>query len=377
MEVLSNAVSRVWRSCCCCLKKGLVRREEVNGRVLLVDRTPIGEGAFSSVFVAHCERTGERFALKEIVCQSSEQLKSARSEVKIHRSVGHHSGLLPLIDSSEAPFGSRGGVNVQLIMPLYTKGTLFDLVHRHSRLGIDGNGYSASSSSSSSTSTSTSSSSQSSQSKSCWGMSERSSLRVFRSICSAVHKLHISGFAHRDLKPHNILLSDHGDPCVMDFGSACKIPIRVNSRKQAVMIQDEAAQLCSMPYRAPELFDVSSKTTIDEKVDVWSLGCLLFAITYGRGFSPYECQWRGRKLEPCVVSLSAVINPIRVPIEVRKTYSDDFFALLEWALTVESRHRPTTAQLIDRIDEKWPELLYRSDSNVYNEHGLGNVAETV
>ena len=134
------------------------------------------------------------------------------------------------------------------------------------------------------------------------------------------------------------------------------------------MVQDEAAQLCSMPYRAPELFDVGSKTTIDEKVDVWSLGCLLFAITFGRGFSPYECQWRGQSLEPCAVSLSAVINPVRVPLEVKKTYSVEFFALLEWALTVEPRHRPTVAQLIDKIDEKWPDLLYRSGVGNSEEH---------
>ena len=30
--------------------------------------------------------------------------------------------------------------------------------------------------------------------------------------------------------------------------------------------------MCTAPYRAPELFDVPSKCTIDERVDVWSLG---------------------------------------------------------------------------------------------------------
>ena len=32
---------------------------------------------------------------------------------------------------------------------------------------------------------------------------------------------------------------------------------------------------CTAPYKAPELFDVPSQCTIDERVDVWSLGCLL------------------------------------------------------------------------------------------------------
>lgn len=345
-----------WRRCvdgarmCGCWRRGAERELSLNGRALLVRWEPLGEGAFSSVYSCRDARTGEQFALKEMLCQSAEQLAAARAEVRIHRKVGHHSGLLPLVDAGEREVsgGPRGAVTVTLLMPLFAHGTLFDLLQQQQadafsskvasfRDGrkLGGNGL----------------------------MAENSALRLFRSVCSAIHRLHAAGIAHRDLKPHNILLSPHGDPCVMDFGSSCEIPIHVTSRKQAVMLQDEAAQLCSLPYRAPELFDVGSKTTIDEKVDVWSLGCLLFAITYGRGFSPFECQWRGQLVEPCNVSLSAVINPIRMPAEVRMSYSDDFFALMEWALTVEPRNRPGLPQLIDRIDEKWPELLYRNSNN--------------
>ena len=43
-----------------------------------------------------------------------------------------------------------------------------------------------------------------------------------------------------------------------------------------------------MPYRAPELFDVKTGQTLDEKVDIWSLGCTLYAATYGH--SPFEVE---------------------------------------------------------------------------------------
>lgn len=33
--------------------------------------------------------------------------------------------------------------------------------------------------------------------------------------------------------------------------------------------QDIAAERSTMPYRAPELFDVKTGTTLDEKVDIW------------------------------------------------------------------------------------------------------------
>ena len=41
-----------------------------------------------------------------------------------------------------------------------------------------------------------------------------------------------------------------------------------------------------MPYRAPELFDCPSHGFIDEKVDIWSLGCVGYALIYGH--SPFE-----------------------------------------------------------------------------------------
>jgi serine/threonine kinase 16 len=49
---------------------------------------------------------------------------------------------------------------------------------------------------------------------------------------------------------------------------------------QAIELQEKCAETCSAPFRAPELFDVKSDALIDERTDVWSLGCLLFNIAY-------------------------------------------------------------------------------------------------
>ena len=58
--------------------------------------------------------------------------------------------------------------------------------------------------------------------------------------------------------------------------------------------QDEAAMLCTAPYRAPELHDPHRGTILDGRVDVFSLGCLLFMMAFGS--NPFEPNGEFAKL---------------------------------------------------------------------------------
>ena len=98
------------------------------------------------------------------------------------------------------------------------------------------------------------------------------------------------------------MISDDGvTPVVMDLGSLSPAPTPFTNRSQALAVQDTAAEHSTMPYRAPELFDVKTDTVIDAKVDIWSLGCTLYACLVGK--SPFEARSdeTGGSLSLCIM----------------------------------------------------------------------------
>ena len=103
-----------------------------------------------------------------------------------------------------------------------------------------------------------------------------------------------------------------------------------------------------MAYRAPELFDVQSNITI-EKNDIWSLGCLYYAMTYGESLSPFEVRFDHDIPKPVEVSYLRVIGRINFPIN--SSYSNYSRNLIQKILIKDPQQRMNIDQLINTIDE--------------------------
>ncbi len=93
--------------------------------------------------------------------------------------------------------------------------------------------------------------------------------RIGIKLAGALESAHRVGVLHRDIKPHNVLLSETGEPLLADFGSALveghpDTPVR--------------GVTGSVPYCAPEVLDGAPATP---RSDVYSLAASLYFLLAG------------------------------------------------------------------------------------------------
>lgn len=151
------------------------------------------------------------------------------------------------------------------------------------------------------------------------------------------------------------MIGRDGTPVLMDFGSVAVAECLIEGRTDALAVQDEAARHSTLPFRAPELFDVASDARLDQRTDVWSLGCLLYALRYG--FSPFECEFvggadveigaaaglAGVRVVEC--SFLRVIGQVTFPPGGQA--SEGFQELVMFALQQDPRKRPFVEEVLE------------------------------
>jgi serine/threonine kinase 16 len=284
----------------------------INDRKLYIKKA-LGEGGFSYVFLVKDSNDKQTYALKKMLCQTDELLSTGKKEIEI-LSKFTHPNILRIVDhdivvSSTVP----GAQEVLMLLPFHKRGSIHDsLQFQKERFGP----------------TCTKS-----------PYSEKEALSIFRGICNAVSLFHQSDpvLAIRDLKPANVLLTEKDEPVLMDFGSVSEARITITSRKQALAIQEIAEQVCTHQYRAPELFNIASECTLDERTDIWSLGCVLYALVYCQ--SPFE-------------TATSVALAVQSPVEYHQTtFSQQTVDLIKTMLVIDANARPFIREVIDRIPQ--------------------------
>ncbi|KAF9332321.1 hypothetical protein BGZ91_011742 [Linnemannia elongata] len=359
----------------------------------------LGEGGFSFVYLVQDVATGRLYALKKIRCPfGSEGVQDAMKEAEMYRTF-QHENVIKVMDTCVVS-DKDGSKIVYIFLPYYKRGNLLDAIsanllhHTHfsepdmlrffrgicygvralhchrlpnvpisSREDDDASnsGIEAWDSRDSRTSMRRQGSSLSfAGSESGTGLTDMSrSASGTNGVAGGAATLGnglgpaqdndavIVPFAHRDIKPGNVLIADDGQtPVLMDFGSMARARVKIQTRQQALFEQDLAAEKCSMPYRAPELFDVKTGATLDEKVDIWSLGCTLYAMAYGT--SPFETNQINQGGS---IALAVLNGTVRFPtVDQADRYSSELRDLIKAMLVVDPAMRLDIHEVIERVD---------------------------
>ncbi|XP_076958844.1 uncharacterized protein LOC143634711 [Bidens hawaiensis] len=299
----------------------------------------LGEGGFAYVFLVkelitdssgaglstkfkHPSHIAEdrTYAMKKVLIQNNEQLQLVKEEIRVS-ALFCHPNLLPLLDHAIIPVKEQTWTHeAYLLFPVHLDGTLLDNSNTMKSI------------------------------KEFFSTSHV--LQIFRQLCAGLKHLHSLDppYAHNDVKPGNVLLTHRkGQPplaILMDFGSARPARRQIRSRSEALQLQEWASEHVSAPFRAPELWDCPSQTDIDERTDVWSLGCTLFAIMYRASPFEYALGESGGSLQLAVIN-----GQIKWPVGPKPPYPEALHQFVSWMLQPQASVRPHVDDIIIHVDK--------------------------
>jgi serine/threonine-protein kinase len=155
--------------------------------------------------------------------------------------------------------------------------------------------------------------------------------------CSGLHAAHEltdddgvhMEVVHRDATPHNFLITAAGELKVMDFGI-------VKSKNQQHQATQTGELKGKISYLAPEQIRGHE---VDRRADIFALGCVLYAITVGKGaFNPDTGQDAGRTI------LRILDGDYTKPSALLPDYPAELEAIVTRALAIKPDQRFQTAE---------------------------------
>jgi serine/threonine-protein kinase len=192
----------------------------------------IGRGGMAVVYLAQDLKHGRSVAIKVLLPELAHAIGPTRflREIEIAAQLTHPN-ILPLHDSGDAD-----GL-LYYVMPYVEGESLRQRMTRERQLPIE------------------------------------EAIGIIRDVADALTYAHENGVIHRDIKPENILLAA-GRPVVTDFGIARAADVTGDKR-----LTETGLAIGTPRYMSPE--QATGDAAIDERTDVYSLGCIAYELLGG------------------------------------------------------------------------------------------------
>jgi serine/threonine-protein kinase len=196
--------------------------------------TEVARGGNATLYGA-LDKEGHKVAIKVLHPELAVSVAADRFLREIrYASTLNHPHIAPLLDSGESDY------LLWFVMPFVPGDTLRKVLRRERMLPID------------------------------------RAVRVANDVLEALGHAHAHGFAHRDIKPDNIVLSAEGGGAVLvDFGIARAIASSGEDR-----VTRSGFVVGTEEYMSPE--QAGGSPDIDGRTDIYSLGIVLFEALAGR-----------------------------------------------------------------------------------------------
>ncbi|KAG5483430.1 hypothetical protein CUR178_07751 [Leishmania enriettii] len=269
----------------------------------------IGEGSFGKVYKARIKGTGQIVAMKFIVKKgkNEKELKNLRSEIEILTKL-NHPHIIMLFDSFETDSDF-------VVVMEYAQGELYDILEDDKQLPA------------------------------------KEVQKIAKQLIQALNYLHSNRIIHRDMKPQNILIGQNGAVKLADFGFA-----RSMSYNTIVLTSIKGTPL----YMAPELVQ---ERAYDNRVDLWSLGCILYELYYGK--PPFYTN----NLFALIKKI--VCEPVKYDTKANDPINPEFKSFLSGLLTKAASSRLNWPELLNhpfvqltKSDASWQDAIMQHDSRM-------------
>lgn len=208
----------------------------------------LGEGGFAHIYkveIDPLEEDTQIACLKRVIVPDKLGLMTLRKEVEVMKTLRHARRIVKYFDS-HAERLDNGTYQVLVLMELCPNGLLLDYMNRKIKTKL----------------------------------TEPEILKIMVDIGIGVYEMHRLKLIHRDIKIENVLIDAKHRFKLCDFGSTLQPIMPPKDQQQFQLLSHDILYQTTPQYRAPEMIDLYRGIPIDDKADIWALGCFLYKLCY-------------------------------------------------------------------------------------------------